>query len=145
MEKTLTTRSTYLRQYLVVESDKDIPKRISLLSQKERYYDSLLIKMNLGNTSLGNNFLKVLNQEAAKNRVKVMDFNQPHIQKTDKSQLNTYSLKLQGNYTGILKTLYTIEQKGNFGDIVHLNFEKKKEYHKTKSYLQATIFVQQME
>ena len=145
LEKTLTSRSEYLRHESLSESVKDIPKRISMLSQKESYYDSLLNNMDLGDTSVQNNLLKVLNQEADKNKIKVMDFNQPHVHKTDEGQLNTYSFKLQGTYADILKAVYTIEQKGNFGDIVHLNFEKQKDYRKRKPYLEATVLVQNIE
>lgn len=48
----------------------DIHEQIALLRQKEVYFDSILAKMDIGDTSPQNNLLRVLNQEALKNKVK---------------------------------------------------------------------------
>ena len=144
INKTLWLRGEYQRLETQVEQFKDIPKKLSILGQKDRYYDSILGKIDLVDTSIQNNLLRTINQEANKNNIKVMDFNQPHLYQIGENSLYTYSFNLNGNYTDILKVIHTIEQKGNFGEIVHVNFEKKKNY-KTNNYsLGATVLVQQV-
>ncbi len=123
----------------------DIPEKIAILRQKEIYFDSILSKMDLGDTSIQNNLLRVLNQEAMKNEIRVMDFNEPHTFIEDGHRTNTYSFNLKGGYGNILKTIHNIEQKGNFGKVVHLYFEKKKNYRTKESYLEVTVFVQHMQ
>ena len=73
-----------------------------------------------------------------------MDFNQPHQYEMGDNSLHTYSFNLNGNYTDILKVVHTIEQKGNFGEVVHIDFQKKKNYRTNRYNLGATVFVQQV-
>ncbi|MEO1010897.1 MAG: hypothetical protein AAFX53_06290 [Bacteroidota bacterium] len=122
----------------------DMPKQLSLLNQKEQYYDSILRHMNLMDTSVQNNLLRILNKQAHKNKVKVMDFNKPHVLQIGENDYFTFSFDLNGNYTDILKVIHTIEQKGSFGEIVHTNFEKKKDYRTGKYSLGATVLIQQV-
>jgi len=144
IDKTLMLRKESQHLGTQVEQFKDIPKRLSILGQKNSYYDSILGNMNLADTSIQNNLLRTINHEASKNNIKVMDFNQPHIYQIGDNTLYTYSFNLSGNYTDILKVVHTIEQKGNFGEIKHVDFQKKKNYRTNRYSLAATVFVQQV-
>jgi len=144
INKTILLRKETQRLEVQVEQFKDIPNKLALLSQKDAHYDSILGKMDLVDTSIQNNLLRTINQEATKNNIKVMDFNQPHRYQMGENSLHTYSFKLNGDYTDILKVVHTIEQKGNFGEIVHMDFQKKKNYRTNKYSLGATVFVQQV-
>lgn len=144
INKTMLLRKESHRLSEQVEQFKDIPNKLAILSQKNIYYDSILGEMDLVDTSIQNNLLRTINQEASKNNIKVMDFNQPHLYQVGENSLHTYSFKLDGNYTDILKVVHTIEQKGSFGEIVHVDFQKKKNYKTNKYSLAATVFVQQV-
>lgn len=121
---------------------KDIPVQLSVLKSKEQQYDSILKKMNLGNTSLENNLLRTLNQQVEQHRLKLLDFNEPHAYMDGENQLNTFHFSLEGNFTDILKAVHTLEQKGNFGTLVHLDFQTKRNYRANKNYLVATVLMQ---
>ncbi|MEX0288538.1 MAG: hypothetical protein AB3N14_05465 [Flavobacteriaceae bacterium] len=144
IKNTLTARAEYNMLSARTELLKDTPRQLSMLKQKESYYDSILQQMDLGGTSLQNNLLRVLNQAAEKHNLKVMDFNKPHVFQADNNSLYTYSFDLKGGYNNILKTIYTLEQKGNFGDVVYVDFEKKKNYRTRRNSLTAKVFVQQV-
>jgi len=144
LDKTFLIKKEHQRLSSQVEQFKDIPKKLSILSQKDRHYDSILGKMDLVDTSIQNNLLRTINQEANKNNIKVMDFNQPHIYQMGENNLHTYSFNLNGNYTDILKVIHTLEQRGSFGEVIHMEFEKKKNYRTNKYSLGATVFVQQV-
>ena len=144
IDNTLTLKKEHRKLGSQVELFTNIPKQLSILTKKEKYYDSILVKMDLGDTSIQNNLLRTINQEAKGNNVNVMDFNQPHIYQMGGNDIRTFSFNLSGNYTNILKIVHAIEQKGNFGEVVHVNFEKKKNYRTNKYSLGATIFVQQV-
>lgn len=144
IRKTIEQIDHYDHLSTKIEVLKDTPRQLALLTQKEKYYDSVLGIKEFGEGSVQNNLIRVLNQESAKNTLKVIDFNQPHIFESDNGILYTYSFNLNGGYTAILKTVYTLEQKGNFGEVVHLDFQKKKNYKINKSYLEAKVFMQQM-
>ena len=98
--------------------------------------------MNLDNTSLENNFLRTLNQLAHQHDLIVIDFNTPHIYVSNNGIKNTYTFTLQGNFTSILLTLHELELNRNFGEVIHTDFIKKRNYKTNKDYLTATIFLQ---
>jgi hypothetical protein len=144
LRNTLEQRHQYLQLSSQAVSVEDMPSRLALLKRKEWYYDSVLTQMDLGDTSLQNNLLRVMNEESSKNDLKIIDFNQPHIYKTETNSLYTYSFGLNGGYANILKTIHMLEQNGKFGEVVHIDFEKKKNYRSNKSYLEAKVLLQQV-
>jgi len=144
IEKTINARKEVSRLEQKIEEVKDIPKYLSILAQKEQQYDSILKDMDINDTSIQNNLLRIINQEAKNNHIKVIDFNEPHVHTKEDNQLYTYSFNLNGSYTNILKVIHTIEQKGNYGEVVHVDFLKEKNYKTNRNTLGATIFLQQI-
>jgi len=144
INKTVLLGKESKRLGMEVEKFKDIPSKLAILNQKNAHYDSILGKMDLVDTSIQNNLLRTINQEAVKTNTKVMEFKQPHLYQVGENSLLTYSFNLDGDYKNILRVVHTIEQKGNFGEIVHVDFQKKKDYRTNRYNLGATIFVQQV-
>jgi len=120
---------------------KNAPKKLSLLKQKEIYYDSLLTNYQLDGSSIQNNLLKTINTFADTNYIKVISFLEPHIIIENDLTIKTYKFILEGNYNAINKLIYQLEQKTKFGEIINLHFEKKKNYRTGKHYLQANILL----
>ena len=145
IKKTLSIKAESKNLKFQVEQYTDITTKLNLLNLKNKYYDSIFKTMEINDTSLQNNLIRIINIEAEKNEVKVMDFNQPHIHAIGESNQYTYSFDLEGDYTNILKVVHTLEQKGSFGEIVHLNFEKKKDYKTNRDYLNAKVMMQQLQ
>ncbi len=145
LSKTVAIREEYGNLKSKSIQAQDIPEQLALLAQKERYYDSIMQQMDIGDTSIQNNLLRTINEQAKIRNVKVMDFNPPHSHTFPDHKLLTHSIVLNGSYTDILQVVYVLERKGSFGDIVHMDFEKKKDHRKRKLFLEATIFVQHVE
>lgn len=145
IRRTLDLRKEYLSLKTEEKSFQDLPQQLALLSKKEIYLDSILRKLDLGNTSMENNLLRTINQEAVLNQLNVMDFNPPHEFQLNETNHTTYNFTFRGNYTDILKTLYALETQSGFGEVVHLNFIKQKNYRTRKHYLEATVFLQKLE
>ncbi|NAS12384.1 hypothetical protein [Poritiphilus flavus] len=144
IKNTLVLKDKYDQLSTGVSSLEDTPRQLSLLQQKSAYYDSILGGMDLGNTSVQNNLLRKLQQESAMQNVQVMDFNPPHSFINETNELLTYSFDLKGSYNGMLLSLYSLEQKGNFGQIIHLDFEKKRNYRTKKQALTASVLLQRI-
>lgn len=119
----------------------DTPKQMSLLKQKQKYYDSLLTKYQINGSSLQNNLLKTINTFADNSGLKVVSFLEPHIMNQNDLKTNTYKFTLQGDYNAILKLIHKLEQETKFGEITNLHFEKKKNFRSGRSYLQATVLL----
>jgi len=120
---------------------KNTPKQLNLLNQKERYYDSLLQKYQLNGSSIQNNLLKTINSYAEVNKLKVISFLEPHITIHNDLNIKTYDFTLEGDYNAINQFIYELEQHTKFGEIIHLEFNKKKYYKTNRNYLQARVLL----
>ena len=140
--KTFDVRSNYQKLSKSLKLNKDTPRQLQILSKKQVYYDSILTKMNLSSTSLENNLLKTLSADAAINSLKIKDFNAPHISVTNSAQFTTYNFTLEGKYNDILKAIYSIEQNGVYGEVIHLNFTREIDFRTRRKYLTVEVFIQ---
>jgi len=120
---------------------KNTPKQVSLLKQKQMYYDSILTKNQLIGSSLQNNLLKTINTYASKQDLKVLEFQEPHVATVNELLVKSYRFTVEGSFKGIMALLYTIEQKTRFGEIINVEFEKKKDYKTQKEHLQASVIL----
>lgn len=145
ISNTVAIKNEYAALQTAQRLFENAPEQLALLVKKQKHYDSVLNKMNLGNTAMENNLLRIINLEVEKQELKLLDFNEPHIAAVATNQLNTYDFTLEGSFPGILRTIYAIEQKNSFGEVVHLNFEKKRNYRTNKYYLTARVFIQNIE
>jgi len=119
----------------------DLPRNLSILKQKEKYYDSILSKYQLRESSLQNNLLKELNQFANENELLVINFKEPHRFLQNELMSTTYQFTIQGNYNSIIKLIHRLEQKTKFGEIINLHFTKKRNYRTNSFYLQAEVLI----
>jgi len=120
---------------------KNTPKQVALLKQKQQYYDSLLTIYQINGNSIQNSLLKTINIYVDSIKVKLIDFVEPHVFKGDDISVKTYQFTLEGNYNDILKLVYKLEQETKFGEIISLNFEKKKNFKTGRFYLQAYVLL----
>ncbi len=120
---------------------KDTPKQVSLLKQKQKYYDTLLNKYQLNGSSIQNSLLKTINTFADSTNLKLIGFIEPHIINKNDLKINTFQFTLEGGFNAILKLINKLEQKTKFGEIINLHFEKRTNYRTGKSYLQAHVLL----
>ena len=133
-----TEYKTLQQEALVFDN---MPLQLSSLKQRERYYDSLLTKYQLGESSMQNSMLNTINTYASAHQLKVIDFIEPHRIQHNDLTVNTYQFTLEGQYNAILSLIYQLEQHTKFGEIINLNFKKQKNYKTGKYYLQASVLL----
>ncbi len=141
ISKTINLKKDYqtlLQEELLL---KNTPKQLSLLKQKQKYYDSILNKYQIKGSSIQNNLLKTINTLANNNKLKVVHFLEPHVIKNDDLFIKTYQFTIEGDYNNILKLIHHLEQQTKFGEVVGLSFEKKKNFRTRKYYLQAHVLL----
>lgn len=120
---------------------KNIPKQLSILKQKETYYNDLLIKYQLNGNSIQNNLLKVINTFSKKNNVQLISFLEPHTYHQNELVVKTYEFTIQGNYDKLIELIYKLEQETKFGEIQNLQFKKQKNLKTGKTYLQTHVLL----
>ncbi|HET8885641.1 MAG TPA: type 4a pilus biogenesis protein PilO [Salinimicrobium sp.] len=119
----------------------NIPKQLSVLKQKETYYDSILTRYQLTESSVQNNLLKTINSFSQENDLKVVDFSEPHIVSQKDLTIKTYQFSVEGDYNSIVHLVYQLEQETRFGEIINFHFQKRKNYRRGKYYLQAHVLL----
>ena len=139
--KTFEQKNQYKTLQQEVLLFENAPKQLSLLKQKQRYYDSILSSYQLDGSSIQNNLLSTINSYADQNSIEVISFLEPHSMDKNGLMVKTYDFTLEGDYNSIIGLIYKIEQKTKFGEVIHLKFEKKKNFRSGRYYLQARVLL----
>lgn len=142
ISKTLEQKQLFNTLQKEVTLYENIPNQLLVLRQKQKHYDSLLNSYQFNGLSIQNNLLKTINSLAEQHRLQVISFVEPH--KTQKNDLtiSNYRFTLKGGYNAILQLVHALEQKTKFGEIINLEFEKKKNFKTNKFYLEAHVVLQ---
>jgi hypothetical protein len=118
------------------------PRQVSMLQQKQDYYDALLSKHQLnGSSSVHNSLLKTINTFADSTNIKVVSFLEPHVIPNGDLKISTYQFILEGDFNALLKLIHKLEQGTKLGEITHLAFEKKTNFRTGQVFLQAHILL----
>lgn len=138
-----------------LEQQKDIqssaPSQLIALKATEKKLDSVLGAYQLSGVSLQNNLLKVLHKlsvdSLGSEKIKITGFQTPHefMDKQLNQKVVTYNFSLQGSYKDIIVPIYQLEQRYSFGNVVHLNFEKKYDFRTRKSLLECNVLLQRLD
>ncbi len=141
ISKTIAQKQQYSVLYQQEELFRKSPKQISLLKQKNRYYDSILHKNQLGESSIQHSLLKTITTVSKANNITIIAFLEPHLNHKNNLTVKTYEFIVQGQYNQINQLIYQLEQHTKYGEIIHLHFEKKKNIKSGKYYLQARVLL----
>jgi hypothetical protein len=122
----------------------NMPKHMAVLNHKKHYYDSILGAYQLKGTSIQNNLIKVINAFSDDKGITVVGFEEPHLEERDDLTIKTYRFTLEGEYKDLLALIHQLEQKTKFGEVICLDFEKKKNHRTGKFYLQASVLLRSL-
>lgn len=144
--KTLEAR----RQYnLLSKQSNDVsglPDQLKNLKQQEAYFDSILDINKFNSVSTyQNNLLRKINSTIQDKKIDIIAFNEPHTIQNNETLINTYSFRVKGNFIDILNLIYSIEDQGNFGKILSINFKKSLNLKTKEVYLECQLLLQRKE
>lgn len=123
----------------------DIPRQLSILKNKNAYYDSLLVVNKIDGNSIQNTLLKAITSFSNQKHIKVIEFNEPHQLAQDDRVITTYDFTLQGNYNQLQTLIYHLEQNKKLGEIVNLHFKTQKNFKTNETFLQTRILLKTIE
>ncbi len=137
------------KEYYKLQTQKkgmtNMPHRLNYLEQQKKYLDSLLRKNNIKTEStFQNNLLQHIETYTNRHDLKIVSFNEPHQFINDHDIIKTYSFSVKGIYTNILQLIHNLEQNGNYGNLISINFEKTKNYKLNKTFLECEILLQKV-
>lgn len=144
--KTFEAKNEYNTLLNQKELLSNVPQKISYLKQQNKHLDSLLETNKITvESSFQNNLLQFINNYAIDNQLKLVAFNEPHQFVENDAILKTYSFTVKGSFNMILQLIHTLENYGNYGKLVSVNFDKKKNYKTNSVYLECSIYLQRIE
>jgi hypothetical protein len=118
------------------------PMLISQLESKQRTFDRI-IGMNINS---GLEFQKVLlerlGEYCAANHIVLRDFPEVSRFVNDDYLLETHEVALEGNFSGLVRLVYNLEQKYRLGKIISLKYEAVKDLKTGELHLVARFFIQ---
>ena len=123
---------------------KKFPEQLAMLSLKERHLDSVIKANRLYRKSHQHNLLRTLNELVIEHDLKLIKFEEPHVHITETVTISTYEISIEGSFNDCLNLMYFIEQKSSFGEIISLNFERKKDLRTNRLYLRCKFLLQRV-
>lgn len=118
--------------------------RIQYLQQKNKSLDVFLTSKNVSvETSFQQMLLEKITKFSKGKNLDIIAFNQPHRIENNQTVIETYSFELKGDYVSLLKLINYLEHE-QLGQLISVNFEKKKNYKTNRYYLTTTILLQKM-
>ena len=118
--------------------------KIEYLHQKNNNLSSLLTSNNISiKSSFQQMLLEKITKFSKEKNITIIAFNQPHKIENNQTEIETYSFELKGNFVSLLKLINYVEHQ-QLGELISVNFEKKKNYKTNRNYLTSTIFLQKI-
>ncbi|WP_156772409.1 hypothetical protein [Urechidicola croceus] len=123
----------------------NIPTKVASLSKENIYLDSILNKYQFSaDKSFQSNLLESITEFSENNNIDVVSFEEPHTYLKNGTSVSSFMFAVKGNFNDMLKLVYEIEQIKKLGNILSVNFEKKKNYRTNKEFLQCKILLQRI-
>jgi hypothetical protein len=119
-------------------------ERIFSLQQENKYLDTILKQKELSiENSFQQTLLNKINDFSKKEKIEIISFQEPHVFSQNNTHLNTYSFEIKGSFNALLNLVNRLE-KLQLGELVSVNFEKKKNYRRNRQELVGEFFIQKL-
>ncbi len=144
IKKTLAAKNEY--KVLLQEKKKldNANNEIEYLNKKKAHLDIFLKKHKISiNSSFQQILLQKITQFSNKDKIEIIAFNKPHLFNYNSTTLETYSFEVKGGFVSLLRLVNYID-KSNLGELISVNFEKKKNYRTRREYLKAMVYLKRI-
>jgi hypothetical protein len=142
IQKTFDLKSSVNQLTKEKELVSNASERIFNLQQENKYLDSILQQKELSiENSFQQTLLQKLNVFSKSAAIEIIAFEEPHLFREINTNLMTYSFEVQGDFRALLELVNTLE-KQQLGEVISLNFEKKKNYRRNKQELTGQFQLQ---
>lgn len=145
--KTIEAREEINDLKSVYRSNQRLSQNIQKTEKQNSYFDSIIQKNSISNTSLQNNILRYLNNyttEKENGMISVVKFHKEHTALFKNTKVISYIVDLKGSYRDIEKLLYNLEITNAFklGSINHISLEVRENRTKKKTELFTRVILQ---
>lgn len=143
---TFALKKQYQTLKIEQENYTNVPQKLVQLKQQNVYYDSILKSKKISTeVSFQSNLLQTITAFADSTQLKIINFNNPHVFKSDNTHFNTFSFTVNGSFSKITQLIFELEQQYKLGKVISVNFQKKRNYRRSSDYLECTILLQRVD
>jgi acetolactate synthase small subunit len=144
IQKTLETKAICSTLQKEKELLHNATQKMSYLQQKNKHFNALLEENNISeNSSFQQILLQKISAFSEKENLEILGFNEPHRIENGDTREETYFIEIKGDFTHILQLINSLEQK-QLGELISVNFIKKKNYRTNRKYLIAQLYLQKI-
>ena len=120
----------------------DANKSIMQLQQENNSLDSILRHKDISfENSFQQTLLKKLNDFSKRRSMDIISFKQPHVYTDNSTVLMSYEFQVKGNFKSLLELTNMIERE-QLGELISVNFEKKRNYRNNREELTGLFYIQ---
>lgn len=147
ISKTVDARREITHLRYSYQNSQRISQNILKLERQNNYFDSIIQKNRISNSSLQNNILTYLNnytKEEEDGSINIVKFHKEHTAEYKNAKIFSFIIDLKGSYRSIEKLLYDMEVNNSFklGSINHISLEIRENHGKKSRELFARIILQ---
>lgn len=143
ISNTINYYKEYKNKQEEITAYSNMPKLAGQLMQKEKQLDQVLVNYDVDvSESFQNDLLKQLTSYSETYRLKIVDFQEPHIITQKGFIITSYIFSLEGSFNGCLSLLNKIENTPSIGNIKHLNFVKTRNFKTNTDQLRVEVIVE---
>jgi hypothetical protein len=126
------------------ELQSNAQSKIFNLQQENAHLDAILRKRDLSiENSFQQTLLKKINSFAEKEKITIISFEEPHEFERNEINLKTYFFEIKGDFRALLKLINELERQ-QLGQLVSVNFIKKKKYRTNRTALSCQFYIQKL-
>lgn len=147
ISKTLHYYNSYSDLNKKLLDKKNSGNQENILFSKNKNLDKILTKLNYNNNgdNQQNSLLKLINQKASQNNLKIVAFEEPKIFIEDKTKIIQYRFSVEGNFNKTLLLLNHLENNPLIGTIKHFSTLKKMNYETNSNIITTDVVVEKKE
>ena len=144
IKKTIEAKELLTTLWSEKELQSNAQSKIFNLQQENAHLDAILRKRDLSiENSFQQTLLKKINSFAEKEKITIISFEEPHEFERNEINLKTYFFEIKGDFRALLKLINELERQ-QLGQLVSVNFTKKKKYRTNRTALSCQFYIQKL-
>ena len=144
IKKTMEAKELLTTLWSEKELQSNAQSKIFNLQQENAHLDAILRKRDLSiENSFQQTLLKKINSFAEKEKITIISFEEPHEFELNEINLKTYFFEIKGDFRALLKLINELERQ-QLGQLVSVNFTKKKKYRTNRTALSCQFYIQKL-
>jgi uncharacterized protein YnzC (UPF0291/DUF896 family) len=144
IKKTMEAKELLTTLWSEKELQSNAQSKIFNLQQENAHLDAILRKRDLSiENSFQQTLLKKINSFAEKEKITIISFEEPHEFERNEINLKTYFFEIKGDFRALLKLINELERQ-QLGQLVSVNFIKKKKYRTNRTALSCQFYIQKL-